>query len=107
MSAPRLEQLLVLLKEQSEDPFILFAIAKEYEQLGQVNEAIRYYEEVLNASEEYLGAYYHWGQLLAEQGEQVKALEIFDKGIFMARKVGDQHALSELLNARINSELEL
>lgn len=103
----RLEQLLELLESQPDEPFILFALAKEYETRNDVDEALAYYEKTLQKDPDYLGAYFHRGQLLAESGEPQLAIECFDLGIARARATGDHHALSELMNARTNASLDL
>ncbi|HPQ98592.1 MAG: tetratricopeptide repeat protein [Lewinellaceae bacterium] len=102
----RLEQLLELLAAQPDEPFILFALAKEYEKVEPA-EALAFYEKTLEKDPGYLGAYFHRGQLLAELGETDLAIECFDQGIAKAKASGDHHALSELMNARTNASFDL
>ena len=42
----RLEQLQQFLQNSPNDSFILFAIAKEYEGAGKLNEALNYYKKL-------------------------------------------------------------
>lgn len=56
---------------------------------------------------DYVGTYYHLGKLYEEIEEGEKALEIYQKGIEIAKKIKDQHALSELMGAKMNLEMEL
>ena len=45
-TSQRLDLLLGILKETPADSFVIFAIAKEYENIGDQNEAIQYYEKL-------------------------------------------------------------
>lgn len=101
MSSPRLHQLLALLEESPDDSFLLFAIAKEYEGAGQAETAREYYHRLLEEDPEYIGVYYHLGKLCEKQGDLHQAFAIYGKGMEMARRLGDQHALSELAGARL------
>ncbi len=105
-SSPRLLQLFGFLEASPEDPFINFAIAKEHEGLGNEDKALSFYKKLTEQSPDYVGTYYHYAKLLGERGEESEAFVIYDKGITVAQKLGDQHALSELKNARLNLELE-
>jgi tetratricopeptide (TPR) repeat protein len=101
----RLNQLLGLLRESSQDSFILFALAKEYEQLQQFNEARRYYQELFSLNPDYIGLYYHWGKLLEDLNEAEQALDIYEQGIGIALKQKDEHSERELRAAKYNCEL--
>ncbi|MBK7223005.1 MAG: tetratricopeptide repeat protein [Saprospiraceae bacterium] len=98
----RLEMLLGLWDEHMPDSFVLFAIAKEYEALGNSPAAISHYEKLRQIDPEYTGLYYHLAAIYAEEGKAEKALECYDEGIAIASRQGDQHAKSELMNARQN-----
>lgn len=106
MTNPRLQQLLELFKEDEKDEFLLFALAKEYEKAGQLEEALTYYLKLLEVNENYVGTYYHLAKLYEKREAPDKALSIYNKGIEITRKLGDQHALSELMNAKMNLEIE-
>ena len=107
MMSSRLERLKELLKQSPGDAFIRFAIAKELEKSGKLNEAVEMLRSVVSDSPEYVGAYYHLAALLARCDDVKEALKIYDKGIAVAREQGDDHALAELRNARMNLELEM
>ncbi|MBK8112643.1 MAG: tetratricopeptide repeat protein [Saprospiraceae bacterium] len=98
----RLEMLLGLWDEHMPDSFVLFAIAKEYEALGNSPAAISHYEKLRQIDPDYTGLYYHLAAIYAEEGKAEKALECYDEGIAIASRQGDQHAKSELMNARQN-----
>ncbi len=102
----RLEQLQAMLQEDPKDSFLIFAIAKEYEKVGDLNQAITYYEKVVKNDSNYTGVYYHLGAAYAENGRKERAIEIYNDGIGICKEVGDQHALSELKSALMNLEIE-
>lgn len=98
MQPTRLEQLHELLKAEPKDSFLRYAIATEYLKLGNELKALEFYELVLSDDENYVGTYYHLGKLLEKMNNKDKAIEIYKKGMLIARKVGNNHALSELLS---------
>ena len=103
----RLKSLLNLLKDSPNDGFLLFAIAKEYEGQEDFENALSYYEKLRSADPDYVGLYFHLGALYAELEEAEKAMDIYEKGIEVAIKINDHHALSELKGSKMNLELGL
>ena len=101
MKTPRLIQLTELLKESPNEPFILFAIAKEYEKQADHKEALAYYLRLQAADPNYVGLYYHLGKLYEKLEQLTEAFQTYTTGMEIARKLGDQHALSELAGARL------
>ncbi len=99
---PRLIQLESLLQESPTDSFLLFAIAKEYESMGQSDLAVSQYKQLLEKDPNYVGTYYHLGKLLELAGRTESAVTIYDKGIQVAEAQGDQHSKRELAEARLN-----
>ena len=59
----------------------------------------------MDVDENYVGLYYHFGNLL-KSNDKDAAQTIFEKGIAIAKKIGDHHALSELQSAKLNMEYE-
>ncbi|MFK7981108.1 MAG: tetratricopeptide repeat protein [Saprospiraceae bacterium] len=107
MTNSRLSKLMAFLQDSPDDSFILFAIAKEHEKLGAVKDAFDYYEKLTAVDPDYVGTYYHLGKLHEEEEETAQALMVYQKGIEIAKKIKDQHALSELMGAKMNLEMEL
>jgi len=103
----RLDQLQAFLKDSPDDSFILFAIAKEYEKLQDKENALKYYQDLVAKDADYVGTYYHLGQLLEELEQKDEALDIYTKGIAIAQKLNDQHAKSELMGVKMNLEMDL
>jgi len=104
-TSQRLDLLLSILKETPTDSFVIFAIAKEYENLGNQNEAIQYYQKLYQLDPNYVGLYFHWGKLHEEINDSGKAIEIYSMGIEVASLQKDGHAERELRAAKYNCEL--
>jgi len=107
MSSDRLKQLLEFLSAKPDDSFLLFAIAKEYEQNNDLSKALNYYKQLQNKDPEYLGLYFHLAKLYEIIQEDRLALAVYEQGIALAKEKGDFHALSELNNAQTNLKLQL
>lgn len=101
MSSPRLQQLLTFLERSPKEPFIRFAIAKEYEKLGDLQQALQYYQLTATDSPDYVGTYYHLGKLQEQLDAPADAWATYSKGMDIARQAGDQHSLAELAGARL------
>lgn len=95
----RLQQLHYYLDQNPGDPFLIFAIAKEWEREDS-EKALHTYLELRAKHPDYTGLYYHLGKLYAARGASAQAAVIFDEGIEIARSQGDRHAENELRNAR-------
>lgn len=101
----RTEQLLAFLKDKPDDPFLLFALAKEYEKLEEPSKALDLYETLARDQPYYIGTYYHYGNLLRVMGKEVEAQEVFQLGMRKAEEVNDEHALSELKRTASEGEI--
>ena len=97
----RLEQLLQFQAAKSDDAFLLFALAKEYEKLGDKDAALEHYEKIVANSPGYVGVYYHLGKLQETLLAPAKAVETYKAGIAIAKQLGDRHAESELAAAKL------
>ncbi len=98
MNSSRLEQLKDFLKNDPNDPFILYAIATEYRN-EQPSKAREYYEALLKNHPDYLATYYHAALLFIEFNEPELAETTFKNGIALAQKQGNALSLRELQNA--------
>ena len=106
MQTTRLNKLLEFLKADPNDPFILYALATEYNSAGDFELAFRYYNQLLTDSPDYVGTYYHLGKLYEKMDNRAKAIEIYKLGLSAARSKNDNHAYSELQSA-LNAALDL
>ena len=104
--SPRLQQLLQFHSENPNDSFLLFALGKEHEKLGNVEMALDFYQKIVATAPDYVGVYYHLGKLLEKTDNPAQALEAYKSGMAIAQKIGDRHALSELAEANLELEDE-
>lgn len=107
MKSERLATLLEWLKEKPGDSFLNFALAQEYQKMDNLEEAIKTYLQLKSADPDYVGLYYHLAHCYVTSENPDEALQVYNSGIEVARKLNDQHALSELLNAKTNLEMEM
>lgn len=97
MSINRLERLTEFLQAEPNDPFLKYALATEYLRLNNHELALKFYEDLVINHEDYVGTYYHLGKFYELLQRQEDALKTYEKGIEIAKKIKDQHTLSELL----------
>jgi tetratricopeptide (TPR) repeat protein len=102
MTPDRLQQLLAFYESNPGDAFIVFALAKEYEGLGNTEKALELYQRLVAESPEYIGTYYHLGKILEVLEQPAAAFQTYKDGMAMAKKIGDQHAFSELAAAKLD-----
>jgi tetratricopeptide (TPR) repeat protein len=98
----RLQQLLQLKASSPQGAFIDFALAKEYEKLGDQQQARRYYEALVAEYPEEIGTYYHLGKLYERIQQPELAFATYKLGMQVAQKIGDKHSYSELAGAKLN-----
>jgi hypothetical protein len=92
----RLPHIMQLLEESPKDPFLRFALAKEYEAGCEHAKALDAWAWFDEHAPDYNGYYYHYGKLLYETGHSTKALEVIARGLAITMQQGDRHAHSEL-----------
>ena len=102
MSSTRLTQLMAFYETNPKDSFILFAMAKEHENLGNTQNALELYLQIKGNDPNYTGLYYHLGKLYEQMEEINLAFSTYREGMEICQKVGDQHAYSELAGAKLN-----
>jgi tetratricopeptide (TPR) repeat protein len=99
MQSTRLAKLLEFLESEPNDPFVLYAIATEYNTANDIEKAYEYYNKLINEHPAYVGTYYHLGKLLEKNNGREEAIVIYQKGMTAAREKRDMHAFSELQGA--------
>lgn len=97
----RLEQLFRYLGDAPNDPFLLFAIAKEYEGQQDLTQALAYYTKLTAEHVDYVGTYYHLGKLYEKLNDIDAAIATYDAGMRIAQAQGERHAHGELSTARM------
>ena len=81
------------------DSFLQHALALEYIKIGEDGEARKLFENLLERDATYVGSYYHLAKLLERTGNNDEAIQWYEKGMAVAKKVGDQHSYNELQGA--------
>jgi tetratricopeptide (TPR) repeat protein len=105
ISLARLQKLHELMESEPADPFIIYAIALEYQKI-EPKKAIYYYEILMERHENYLPTYYQAAALYTELGLNEKARSTYEKGIQIAALQHNLHTQQELQNAFHNHLLE-
>ena len=95
----RIEKLKEFLAADPHDSFVKHALAMEYLALGKEAMARQLLEEVLERDADAIGSYYQLGKLLERAGENKLALQWYEKGMGVARRVGEKRAYNELRTA--------
>ena len=95
----RIEKIKEMMAGNPKDSFLCHALALEYIKLGNDSDARKLFESILENEPGYIGSYYHLAKLLERVGETNEAIKIYEKGMEVAKKAGDNHSLSELRSA--------
>jgi predicted Zn-dependent protease len=93
---PTRAQLEELLESDPEDTFLLYAHAKACVSEGDMQTALKQFDEVLKRDARHVATYFQKGQALADDGQTAEAVAIITRGIAVAREVKDDHAESEM-----------
>ncbi len=92
----RLNELETMLDSSPEDPFIIYALAREYELNLATMQALLMYEHLVTEHPNYIATYYHYAKLLYTAGNMNEASSMIERGIEWGTKVKDMHAVSEI-----------
>ena len=95
----RIDKIKEFLVTNPTDNFLRHALALEYVKLGNNKEARELFEAILTSSPDYIGSYYHLAKLLEKLDETSHAINWYEKGMVVAKKLGDNHAYNELQSA--------
>lgn len=96
---PRLAHLEKLVHNGTSDPFVLYALALEYQKEGRSEACLGLFDRVMAEHPDYLPSYLMAGMALSKQGQRPKAKEVFEKGILKAQAAGDAHTEGEIQDA--------
>ncbi|MCC5944842.1 MAG: tetratricopeptide repeat protein [Bernardetiaceae bacterium] len=105
MTQNRITQLLAFLEKEPNDPFLIYAVANEYVAASELPKAKTYFDRLLEDFPDYLPTYYHAAALEAELDNEQGAEQIYQKGIEIAKKANEWHALRELQAAYQNFQM--
>ncbi len=96
----RREQLEEMLQADPGDPFLRYALAMDFATSGETAAAEARLSELIVDEPDYVAAYFQLGQLHANQADPVSAIDVLDKGIAVAVRLGDRHAEGEMREFR-------
>jgi len=101
----KIDQLLVFKKENPNEPFVLYALAMEYQKNDMFETAETYYQVLIDEHPAYGGTYFHYAQLLEALGKTTLAQNIYEKGMAVLKQINDEHLYSELNEAYQNFKM--
>jgi len=99
MPINRMEVLKQMLDENPRDDFARYGLAMEYANRGDFKTAVAEYGVLLGQNPDYAAAYFHAGQALEKLGRVGEARSMYEKGIEVTTRTGDQHTRRELQGA--------
>lgn len=104
MERDRLDALLEFYEEDPDDAFTRFALAQEYRKRGEPEEALDFFEGLVDDEPEYVGTYYHLGKLYEELGRRDEAISTYEHGIQVANAQRAVKARAELQDALLQAQ---
>lgn len=99
MDKSRFEKLKETLQSDPDNAFARYGLALELVNSGDLNEAWKNFEYLLNNNPDYLPTYYQAGMILHQLERKAEARKIFISGIELASNQADSHTQNELQNA--------
>lgn len=103
----RINEITRLIQNDSEDPFLWYVLALEYDKLGEKNKASEIFQRLISRFPNYLPVYYQAAHLFWEMGFMEESKITFMQGIALAEKNKDTKTEIELKNAFQNFLIEL
>jgi tetratricopeptide (TPR) repeat protein len=94
--ANRLDTLKSMLAEDPKNTFARYGLAIEYTNIGENDKAVDEFRKLIDVNPNYAAAYYHGGRALENLGKVEEAREMYEKGIEVTTRIGDNHTKSEL-----------
>jgi cytochrome c-type biogenesis protein CcmH/NrfG len=92
----RLAMLEQILAQNPDDTFARYGLAMEYSKAGDVKRALAEFDTLLEKSPEYIAGYQMAAQMLVSAERTDEARGYLERGIAVAGRKGNQHALSEM-----------
>ncbi len=92
----RIEALKAMVAQNPADAFARYGLAMELINGGEIAGGVAEFRALLEHNPNYAAAYFHGGQALEKLGDVEQARELYEKGIEVTARTGDQHARSEL-----------
>jgi tetratricopeptide (TPR) repeat protein len=99
MTTTRLDILKSMVAQNPGDSFSRYGLAMEYRNAGDLESAMREFQELKRLNPDYSATYFHAGQTLERLGRTEEARAMYQEGIEITGRKGDLHARSELQGA--------
>lgn len=96
MATNRMEILKNMVAQNPSDAFARYGLAMELANTGDLANAVAEFRALLEHNPSYAAAYFHGGQALEKLGDIDQARALYEKGIDVTSRTGDQHTRSEL-----------
>jgi tetratricopeptide (TPR) repeat protein len=91
-----MEVLKAMVAQNPGDAFARYGLAMELANTGELESASLEFRALLEHNPNYAAAYFHGGQVLEKLGDVEQARAIYEKGVEVTGRTGDQHTRSEL-----------
>ncbi len=91
-----MEVLKAMVAQNPADAFARYGLAMELVKTGQLESGVAEFRALLEHNPNYAAAYFHGGQALEKMGDVEQARRLYQKGIEVTSRTGDQHTKSEL-----------
>jgi len=88
-----------MVAQNPRDAFARYGLAMELSKSGELEGAVGEFRTLLSHNPDYAAAYFHGGQTLEKLGRIEDARDMYEKGIDVTSRTGDQHTRSELQGA--------
>ncbi len=85
-----------MVAQNPRDSFARYGLAMEYVNSGDLQRAVAEFRALLEHNPDYAAGYFHGGQALEKLGQVEDARAMYEQGIQVTSRTGDQHARSEL-----------
>ena len=99
MASNRLQILKSMVEQNPADSFARYGLAMEYRNAGDLEAAMGEFRALMEHNPDYSPAYFHGGQTLERLGKLEEARAVYEKGVEVTTRGGDQHARSEMQGA--------
>jgi tetratricopeptide (TPR) repeat protein len=96
ISMDRIALLSEILIANPEDSFARYGLAQEYSNAGQIEQALKEFNTLIEKNPDYTPAYFMAAQTLAKAERIDESKRMLVDGISSARRTGNNHAQSEM-----------
>ena len=91
-----MEVLKAMVAQNPADAFARYGLAMEMIKGGELANGVAEFRALIEHNPTYAAAYFHGGQALEKLGDVAEARALYEKGIEVTARTGDQHTRSEL-----------